>query len=193
MKKYTFWQILFLLSFLNIFQNVYAAECPLKGEFFPEIIISAPQSQNEKDYLGLTIMEPFKLSQIKADIIIIEVFSMYCPYCQKEAPTVNELFKIVNQRPDLKGKIKIIGLAAGNTIFETNFFRDKFNVPFPLFSDETFSIHKAIGEVRTPYFFVLKMNPDGSNKIIFSKVGTIEEPSKFLDIIIKESGLNHGG
>jgi peroxiredoxin len=189
MRKHIVFKILLLLSFLYLYQSVYAAECPAKGEKFPDIIISAPQSQTEKDYLGLATTAPFKLSQIKADIVIVEVFSMYCPYCQKEAPAVNDLFTIINKQPDIKDKIKIIGIGAGNTLFEVDFFRNRYNVPFPLFTDESFSIHKTVGEVRTPYFFVLKMNPDGSNKIIYSKVGTIDEPAQFLDLILKESGI----
>lgn len=93
---------------------------------------------------------------------------MYCPYCQKEAPIVNELYQIINNRQDIKDKIKIIGIGAGNTPFEVEVFRNQYNIPFPLFPDESFSIHKAVGDVRTPYFFVFKINPDGSQDYLFS-------------------------
>jgi hypothetical protein len=35
---------------------------------------------------------------------------------------------------------------------------------------------------------VIKKNPDGSNKIIYSKVGSIQSPDQFLDMIIKGAG-----
>ncbi len=148
-------------------QQIHAAECitPTEGEAFPKITLSVPQSASEKDYLGIKGKGSFKLSQIKADVVIIEIFSMYCPYCQKEAPMVNELFQIIDKR-GLKEKIKIIGVGAGNTLFEVDFFKNQYAVPFPLFPDESFSIHKSVGNVRTPYFFVIKINADGSNKII---------------------------
>jgi peroxiredoxin len=118
---------------------------------------------------------------------------MYCPYCQKEAPNVNELYQLINSKPDLKDKIKIIGVGAGNTPFEVDVFKKQYNVPFPLFPDESFSIHKSVGNVRTPYFFVIKINADGSNKIIYSKAGSIQDPNQFLDFILKESGLKKEG
>ncbi|MDP2753370.1 MAG: TlpA disulfide reductase family protein [Nitrospirota bacterium] len=135
----------------------------------------------------------FKLSQINAQIVIIEIFSMYCPYCQKEAPNVNELYQLINSNPYLKDKIKIIGIGAGNTPFEVEVFKKQYNVPFLLFPDESFSVHKSVGNVRTPYFFVIKINADGSNKIIYSKAGSIQDPDQFLDFILKESGLKKEG
>ena len=188
--EYLFAFILFLA--LSI-QGVQAAESPPAGSAFPDLKIAAPKTDAEKDYLGLKEKAPFKVSQIKAQVVILEIFSMYCPYCQKEAPLINELYNMIDKRPELKGKIKILGIGAGNTPFEIDVFKNQYHIPFPLFSDEDYSIHKAAGEVRTPYFFVFKMNPDGSNKIIYSKVGSIQNPEQFLDLIVRESGLKQEG
>ncbi|OGW46506.1 MAG: hypothetical protein A2Y66_06725 [Nitrospirae bacterium RBG_13_41_22] len=192
-------QVIFLLMVFNLLiflvLPIFSAECitPTEGDIFPEITLSVPQSASEKDYLGIKVKNSFKVSQIKADVIIIEIFSMYCPYCQKEAPNVNELHQLINSKPDIKDKIKIIGIGAGNTPFEVEVFKKQYNVPFPLFPDESFSIHKSVGNVRTPYFFVIKINADGSNKIIYSKAGSIQDPNQFLDLIIKGSGLKKEG
>ncbi len=193
-KKFVF--LLIIITYLMLLgQQIHAAECitPSKGDVFPEITLSVPQSASEKDYLGIKVRDSFKVSQIKADVVILEVFSMYCPYCQKEAPNVNELYQLINNKPDLKDKIKIIGIGAGNTPFEVEVFKKQYNVPFPLFPDESFSIHKSVGNVRTPYFFVIKINADGSNKIVYSKAGSIQDPNQFLDFILKESGLKKEG
>ncbi len=162
---------------------------PARGDAFPEITLSVPGGTGEKEYLGVEGKDSFRIAQIKADLVILEIFSMYCPYCQREAPNVNELYKLINKRPDLKDRIKIIGIGAGNTPFEVNVFRNQYDIRFPLSPDESFTVHKAVGEVRTPYFFVLKMNPDGSNKIVYSKVGSIQDPGRFLDMILKESQI----
>ncbi|MEW6068125.1 MAG: TlpA disulfide reductase family protein [Nitrospirota bacterium] len=170
-------------------QIVLAAECPLEGDVFPDILLPAPQNATEKNYLGIIEKDSFNLSQIKSKLIILEIFSMYCPYCQKEAPMVNELYQIINNTPDIKDTIKIIGIGAGNTAFEVDVFKNQYNVPFPLFPDESFTIHKIVGDVRTPYFFVFKL-ADGFNEIIYSKSGSIQDPHQFLDIIIKKGGID---
>lgn len=176
------------LSFLRV--NVHAGEVtPAKGDLFPAISLIVPEKEGARQYLGLTGKGSFSISQIKADLVVVEIFSMYCPYCQKEAPIVNDLYRIISEKPALKDRIKIIGIGAGNTPFEVDVFRNKYDIRFPLFSDESFSVHKAVGEVRTPYFFVLRTNADGSARVIYSKVGTIQDPNRFLDLIVKEAGL----
>jgi len=166
-----------------------AENIPEKGSSFPSITLPVPEKDAEKAYLGLTGKGTFTISQIKAEVVIVEIYSMYCPYCQKEAPIVNDLYKAIDKKPGLKEKIKIIGIGAGNTTFELDIFRNQYKIQFPLFADESFAVHKKVGEVRTPHFFVLKMNTDGSNKIIYSKTGSIQDSAQFLDLILQESGL----
>jgi peroxiredoxin len=166
-----------------------AVSTPAKGDHFPDIVLSVPESPADNAYLGLNEKNTFSLSDIKADILIVEVFSMYCPYCQREAPLINDLFEIINKRSDIRDKIKIIGIGAGNSPFEVNVFRKQYNIPFPLVPDQSFAVHKAVGEVRTPYFFVLKKKTDGSNLITYSQVGSIRDPNQFLALILNEPVL----
>jgi peroxiredoxin len=102
---------------------------------------------------------------------------------------VNELYRIMQARKDLKNKIKLIGIGSGNSDFEVNFFRKKYEVPFPLFSDEDYSIHKAVGEVRTPYFIGVRLKKDGSSEVFYSKLGGFKNADKFLELMVKLSGL----
>ena len=184
--------ILFLLiagCFAFMSHGAFAGQCPSEGDVFPDITLSVPKQEGDKDYLGITDTENFTIKGIKAQVLIIEIFSMYCPFCQKEAPIINELYELIQSKPVLKDKIKIIGIGAGNTQFEVDFFKSEYSIPFPLLPDESFSVHKAVGEVRTPYFFVLQIKPDGSNKIIYSKAGSIQDARSFLELIVKESAL----
>jgi peroxiredoxin len=181
---------LIVLAYMFFAGSSQAAELtPAKGDTFPDITLSMTEKASEKEYLGLSGKGSFRISQIKAELLILEIFSMYCPYCQKEAPIVNELYLIINKREDLKNKIRIIGVGAGNNTFEVDVFRNQYNIQFPLFSDEAYSVHKSVGEVRTPYFFVIKNTRDKKNTIIYSKVGSIQDPKQFLDKILEESGM----
>ena len=184
--------IVVLISFalFSFSGNVHSdSSVPEKGSSFPVISLPVPEKDSEKSYLGLSEKGTFTISDIKASVLIIEIMSMYCPYCQKEAPLVNDLFQIIDRDAVLRDKVRIIGIGAGNTPFEIDVFRNQFHVPFPIFEDRSFAIHRKIGEVRTPYFFVLKMNADKTNKIIYSKVGTIGEPVQFLNLIREEAVL----
>jgi peroxiredoxin len=103
---------------------------------------------------------------------------------------VNEFYRAIQERKDLKDNIKLIGIGAGNTPFEVDFFRKKYAVPFPLFADQNYSIHKALGEVRTPYFIGVKINDDGGHKVFYSELRGFKNPSEFLKLMLKLSGLH---
>jgi peroxiredoxin len=182
--------LIILAYFLCMTASLQAAgQTPAKGEAFPPLALQKPESAAELAYLGLKGAGLFQVSEIKAELLIIEIYSMYCPYCQKEAPIVNSLYELIAKEKDLKEKVKLIGIGAGNTPFEVEIFKKQYNIGFPLFPDESFAIHKKIGEVRTPFFFVLKMKPDGSNTLVYSKVGSIQDAGQFLEMILKECGL----
>jgi len=162
---------------------------PVKGDVLPDMKITVPQNATDRNYLGLERSGFFTIPQIKATIVIVEIFSMYCPYCQKEAPEINRLYSIIQGNMDLKDKIKLIGIGAGNSSFEVKVYKKKYTVPFPLFPDEDFSIHKRIGEVRTPYFLGVKINNDGTHRIFYSQLGKFKGAESFLELMLRESGL----
>lgn len=165
---------------------------PPEGGTFPDISLPLPENPDELLYLGLSGGKSFKLPMVRADVVIIEIFSMYCPFCQKEAPSVNELYRIIDQDAALKNRIKIIGLGVGNTPFEVNTFKRTYAIPFPMLPDADFALYEVLGKTRTPCFIVVKMDKDGGTKVIYSKQGTIGDPKSFLESIVKESGLQKG-
>lgn len=164
-------------------------EPPAVGKSLPPFELPFPPETDAKSYLGLSGTGKFTIPQIKARVVIVQIFSMYCPVCQKEAFRVNELYQAIEKRKDLKDKIKIIGIGTGNTDFEVGFYRDKYKVPFPLFSDEDNSIYEILGELRTPYFIGVKINSDGSDEVFYSRLGQFRDTSGFLKRIVELSGL----
>jgi len=186
---------LMLLALMAVFlltasAPIHAAnKTPQKGGTLPVVNLPIPKSPAEKSYLGLSGEGSFRIPQIKAKVVIVEIFSMYCPYCQKDAPGVNELYDLIEKDSDLKKKIKLIGIGAGNTPLEVGIYKKTYAVPFPLFPDQDFSIHKACGEVRTPYFIVAKINEDGSDLVVHSQLGEYPGAKLFLELVLKSSGL----
>ena len=174
-----------ILSFPSFGQNA----PPPEGGILPKISLPVPGAEGYRKYLGLKAESSFLIPQIKAKVVLIEVFSMYCPHCQKDAPVVNDLYSRIMNDSDLKDKLKLIGIGVGNSDFEIDFFRKQYGIKFPLFSDGDFSIHKILGEVRTPYFIAVKINPNGTHKVVYSKLGGVGDPDEFLKKIKNLAGL----
>lgn len=161
---------------------------PAPGDDFPNIPLKMPENREYRDYLGLKGGKTFSMGDIKARVVIVEVLSMYCPHCQREAPRVNELFRMIEDDASSRGRVKLIGIAAGNSAFEADIFRKKYGIPFPLIDDGDFTLHKALGEVRTPYFFGVVVG-EGAPRVVHSKLGGFENPKEFLSEIMKNAGL----
>jgi peroxiredoxin len=181
--------LLVLLFFTGHITLWAGTQPPQENSILPDFQLPIPASTAQQQYLGLQGKGLFRINQIKAKAVIIEIFSMYCPYCQREAPNINKLYQRIEADPELEGKVKIIGVGAGNSPFEVDIFRKKYQVPFPLFSDNNFTIHKCLGETRTPYFFVVATGPGTPPKVIYSKLGGIEDLDAFLKSIRVRAGI----
>jgi thiol-disulfide isomerase/thioredoxin len=154
--------------------------------------IELPMLNNPVDlqYLGLPSGGKFfKVNQVKAKVVILQIYSMYCPYCQAEAPNVNRLYAAIENSPALKDKIKIIGIGAGNTQFEVGTYKKKYTVALPLVPDADFKIHKIMGEVRTPYFIAVKLGDGDKTEVIYSRLGALGDIDVFLKLLVNLSGL----
>ncbi len=191
MKKRRIFPVLVVLVSVLTFriQNQAANLPPVKGSVLPAFNLPFPKELLERDYLGLSGQGFFRVPQIKARVVIIEIFSLYCPACVKLAPEVKELYQRIESNPELNGKIKLIGIGAGNTVNEVQHFQRITEAPFPLFADKDFHIHKALGEVRTPYFIGIKIHDDRTHEVIYSELGGFEEAQEFLELIIAASGI----
>lgn len=179
-----------LISLLFFTYQAFADKKPLaEGNKLPEIILSVPKNTEHQKYLGITGKGTFNIPQIKAEVVIIEIFSMYCPHCQREAPTINKFYEELVNSQKLKDKVKLIGIGVGNSGFEVSHFRKTYKIQFPLFPDADYSIHKKIGEVRTPYFIGVRIIKDGTHRIFYSKLGGAKEANQFLKMLLHRSGL----
>lgn len=156
---------------------------PAEGAKLPDIRLAIPDDAGYQAYLGITGEGSFSLPQIKAKVVIIEIFSMYCPHCQREAPSVNDLFSKIQENKNLKDRVKLVGIGVGNSPFEVAYFKKTYAIQFPLFPDGDFIVHKQLGEVRTPYFIGIKNHKDGTHSVFYSKLGAIADNTGFLKLV----------
>lgn len=164
-----------------------AGEVP-KGIVF-DFSLPIPELLKDRAYLGLDGGTPsFVPGQVKTRILLIQIFSMYCPICQREAAVTNQLFGRIKSDKNLNRQIKMIGIGAGNSEFEVDFFKSNYGIEFPLFSDPRFIIHKKVNEVGTPHFFGLKLSGD-SPELIFSHSGALNDIDLFLSRLKKATAI----
>jgi thiol-disulfide isomerase/thioredoxin len=203
-KKSNKWLILFLFIVIAAFLFACASapvgdECPVAPDNaaamkadssnLPIFELPIPVSEGEKGYLGLNGSGNFKTGQIKARVVIVEVFSFYCPHCQRTAAQINDLYQMIEKRADLNGKIKMIGIGAKNSAYEVSAYKERYQVPFPLFPDEDMEITEKLGVKGTPTFIGVKVDGKGNQKQVYFGEGGFQDNQKFLTEIIRLSGL----
>ena len=167
--------------------TTFAQNIPAEGDMFPDLKLPLPPKMMEREYLKIDC-GPFLLSQIDAEVLIVEIFSIYCPICQKEAPVVNWLFRAISDNPKIESRVKLLAIGAGNSLYEVDAFRNLYRVKFPLIPDGDSTVHKILGEVPTPYFFVLLKKPTGM-KVVYSRQGTIDDAEAFLELVCARAGI----
>jgi len=157
------------------------------GQAFPDLVFQGPFTVGEAKQLGIKPDSArYRLADIKADTVILVVFSMYCPFCQKEGPSLVRMNALIRER-GLSGSVAMVGVGAGNSAFEVGVYRDKFTIDFPLFQDQDFVAYKALGQVGTPYYYILKRGPGGFS-IVDGELGCVASPEAFLDSVQAKAG-----
>ncbi len=127
------------------------------------------------------------LGDIDGEIIIIEIFSMYCPFCQRHAPMTNKLQTAIETRSDTRGKVRLIGIGVGNTPFEVKFFKKKYGIRFPLFDDANSAVLNSLSGIKTPYYFAIRKKGRSLN-VFFTQQGAFEDAETFLNTVMNKAG-----
>ena len=84
------------LVFLAVFflcTTAIAGDGPRVGGELKNLTLNDPLPADQAAYLGVSGKGPFRLSDIKGKTLLIEVYTLYCPFCQAEADRVNEFVR----------------------------------------------------------------------------------------------------
>ncbi len=154
-----------------------------KPERFPDLTFENILSKDEQAYLGISRKKYFSFKEIKGSLVIVELTSTYCVSCKKNIPILNEFYQRIQKDPELKGKVKVIGIAIGNNRKEVEIFKNEYKVLYPLLADPDFSSHKAFGEPRVPYTMFVKRDVKGKNITVKIHKGVIESADSLMNDI----------
>ena len=138
--------------------------------------LPAPDSSSAQKYLGLKAMEPFKVSDIKAKLVVIEFMSALCPHCHVNAPIMNNIYKSIQGDSNL-ADVKVIAIAMDNQKAEVEAYKKKFKTPFPILLDEDMAISASMEGVPTPTTMIVSTD---DSAVLYSHTGVIQDPDKFL-------------
>jgi len=141
---------------------------------FPNLTFSQSLSKGEQEYLGLSNKKVFSFQEIKGSLILVEVLSTYCANCLVQAPLFSELNSLIEKDPALKGKVKMIGIAAGNNLMEIEYFKKTYGIPYPILSDVKFDAHTALGSPRTPFSIWVRRDSQGKGIVVRTHLGLIK-------------------
>jgi hypothetical protein len=151
---------------------------PATGDTMPELVLSVPQDPAGQEMLGVAGQSTFALADLKADLIFLEVIGVYCPQCVKQSAGFKTLFNRLN-KGKTKGRVAMVGLAAGGTEAEVRQLLGTGQYLFPVVSDPDYVAHKVLGEPLTPYTLVFK--PDGS--VVYHHLGVVEDIDALYQLI----------
>lgn len=163
---------------------------PSRGGLFPDAVLTPPAETNDREYLGIAPgATSFSLSQMKAEVVIVEVLDMYCPYCQKAAPQAKAIFSRIHDL-GLADRVKFVAIALGNSQFEADTFRDRFGTSFPIIPDPDGAVRDTLGRVPKPSFYGLCRSPKGL-QVISRQSGMFLErkPEDFLARTLAKAGI----
>jgi peroxiredoxin len=166
--------VLLLIVILPAFSN---AETPLPepGQKLALLRLPTPADPAGKKNLGLAGPgTEFTLSDLKAELVLLEVIGVYCPQCFKQAPEFNKLYERLN-KGKMKGRVAMFALAAGGAEPEIEQLLQSGQYAFPVVADTTYEAHKLLGEPKTP--FTILCRPDGS--VLYTHLGIITDIDGF--------------
>jgi peroxiredoxin len=176
-------RIAIFMSLILVFCSVCApfdAGCsglPQKDTVLPSFQLPAPVSEDDQKYLGIS-GQTLHLKDVQCQLLLVEILGAYCPLCYQQAPLFSKLYARLAKR-NLGDRVKMLGIAIGATPMEVDQLRKNGSYQFPIVPDQSFAVHKLLGEPRTP--FTMLIGKQG--KVLYAHLGVIEDVDAFYQVI----------
>lgn len=173
-----------------------------EGAAFPDIVLAMP-SPDAGWNGGADVAVPaplpgetparsqmLRLSDLRGQVFIVNLYSWFCAPCQEEAPALRALdARISSAGPGgLAGRVRLVGIAAGDDWNLVQSFRQRHGLVFPLFADPELALHGQLGGLPVPFTWVVRREADGF-RVLFTLSGALTgTPAQFLDRVLAAAG-----
>ena len=150
------------------------------GEPFPDTALNVPPAARDRKYLGLPSDGMFSVSDISADLVLVEMLNVHCEDCLNRVDAYNTLFQKIAADSATKDRVKMIAVGVGNTFAEIQAFISEYNVRFPIVADPRFNLHAATGKPVTPFSILVRLQkqPDAAVVALTAPGGTTTNYAK---------------
>ncbi len=136
---------------------------PVTLAALPGVPLRDALTPGQRDYLGLDASGPFTIGAVRGDLVVVEFFNSSCYACALMAPVMDQVWKTIDARADLKNRVRFVGIGVGNTSAQVRDFHDNYDTPFPMLADPEFSAFDALGTIEgTPYLMLLRRDAHGT-------------------------------
>ncbi|MGA2400237.1 MAG: TlpA disulfide reductase family protein [Syntrophobacteraceae bacterium] len=178
MKKPGWSRVFLIVACTSIFLQSTAAFCagPAEKESRVKFTLPPPDSEQTRTYLGLDAMKPFKVGDIRARIVVIELMNSLCLHCQANAPIMNDIYKTI-QADSALADVRVIAIALADDKTRVETFKKQFKTIFPILLDENLEITGSMSGQGCPITMVVSTE---NAKVLFTHPGVLPDADKFV-------------
>ncbi|MBN2809428.1 MAG: redoxin domain-containing protein [Deltaproteobacteria bacterium] len=146
------------------------------------IALTRPTDYRQAAYLGFfSAQKSFRLTDIEAQIVVLEVFQAGCSHCRDQVADLKELYHELNEA-GLSSQIKIIGLGFGEELAGVEEFGRRQAIPYPLFADP---LRNKVRVKNIPVTFILALNPEGA-RVLYEYHGLLPGTEALIKLMRQE-------
>jgi len=127
------------------------------GDTFMPFTLTSNLTQQELKALKLSAAKTFSLSDLKAEIVVVEMLNVHCHTCRLQMPIFNKLWDAIQADKVLKAKVAMIGITVGNNAEEIVAFRRDFQPHYPILADPFKEVYNSLSDPKgTPQTYIIR-------------------------------------